>query len=96
MRTPTTTALQGLYALNGPLLAGQAVALCERLDREKLKDEITRVDRAYWLLFSRSATEQEKQLCINFLADSCDDQRHASWKQYAQVLLAANELLFVD
>lgn len=96
MRTPTTTALQGLYALNGPLLAGQAVALCERLDREMLKDEITRVDRAYWLLFSRPATEQEKQLCINFLGDSCDDQRHASWKQYAQVLLAANELLFVD
>lgn len=96
MRTSTTTALQGLYALNGPLLVGQAAALSERLDRELADDDHARVDRAYWLLYSRAATSREKQLCIEFMNGASGQQRLASWKQYAQVLLAANELLFVD
>lgn len=96
MRTPTTTALQGLYALNGPLLANQAEVLCERLHREIADDDQARIERAYWLLYSRSATAKEKQLCIGFLGDSTGQQRQTRWKQFAQVLLAANELLYVD
>lgn len=96
MRSPTTTALQGLYALNGPLLVGQAAALSERLHREVPVEDRARVDRAYWLLYSRAATEKEKQWCIDFLGDASGEQRYANWKQYAHVLLAANELLYVD
>jgi hypothetical protein len=95
-RIATTTALQGLYALNGPLLAGQANALSERLQREIADDDVARIDRAYELLYSRAATATEQRLCLEFLGDATDEEREARWKQFAQVLLAANELLFVD
>lgn len=95
VRTATTTALQGLYALNGPLLSTQSGSLAERLQR-RIEDDEDRIRRAYWLLFSRSPTPQEIELGIAFLGPSKDEERLKHWKQYAHVLLASNELLFVD
>ena len=90
------TALQGLYALNGPLLANQSNALVERLRKESSNDDISRIERAYWLLFSRSPTEREQQLGLQFVEVASEEEQTARWKQYAHVLLASNEFLFVD
>ncbi|MFO0926309.1 MAG: DUF1553 domain-containing protein [Gemmataceae bacterium] len=87
-RVPTTTPLQGLFTLNSPLLADQAAALAARLGREAA-DDSDRVRRAYRLLFARSATDDEVRAGRAFLAQ-------ASWQEYAQVLLAGNEFLFVE
>jgi hypothetical protein len=51
-----------------------------------------RVDLAYRLLYGRPATDEEIRLGLGFLADGNQDRL----KQYAHVLLAANELLYVD
>jgi hypothetical protein len=95
-RFTTTTALQGLYALNGPLLAEQSQLLVERLQREYPEDDAARIDRAHWLLFSRGATEDERQLGLNYLGDSQGQTRLDRWKQYTHALLASNETLFLD
>jgi len=94
-RSSTVTALQGLYALNGPLLAAQSSGLAERLQRESSNDK-DRIERAYWLLFSRPPSGRELQLGLEFVKGSVRHKRTALWRQYAHVLLASNEFLFVD
>lgn len=95
-RFSTTTALQGLYALNGPLLTEQSQALAARLEFEHPKDEAARIDRAHWLLFSRPATADERSLALAYLADATGDERRLRWQQYAHALLASSEALFLD
>lgn len=95
-RSVTTTALQGLYALNGPLLNQQSEALADRLQNETGDDDHARIERGCWLLFSRPATQQELSLGMNFLGESKDEERIDRWKQFIHVLLASNEMLFVD
>ncbi|QEG42609.1 PSD1 and planctomycete cytochrome C domain-containing protein [Roseimaritima ulvae] len=91
MRTTTITPLQGLYALNGPLLLQHAGALEQRLIHEVAGDDAQRIRRAYQLLFSRPPTERELQLGGAFVAPS-----QTRWQAYLHVLLAANEFAFVD
>jgi hypothetical protein len=98
-RNSTVTALQGLYALNGPLLDQQSRALADRLMKESPGDTRCRIERAYRLLYSRSPTQREYQLALAFLGeeeDISDEEQTSRWQQYAHVLLASNELLFVD
>ncbi|MEQ9409266.1 MAG: PSD1 and planctomycete cytochrome C domain-containing protein [Fuerstiella sp.] len=94
-RVHTTTALQGLYALNGPLLQAEADALVNRL-QQAATDDTARIQLAYTLLYARAPTEQETALGLNFLGDSEGEQRVQSWQQYAHALLASNEMMFVD
>ena len=98
-RLPTSTALQGLYTLNGPLLTAQSEALVRRLvsdepGKDTAGDEATRIRRAYRLLYAREASEREVDLGLEFLADA--ESSKDAWYQYAHVLLASNEFLFVD
>lgn len=94
-RSITTTALQGLYALNGPLLNQQAQTLSKRLLTENENDR-QRINDAYVLLFSRLPTNEERSAGLEYLGPPEDSQHGQRWQQYAQVLLAANELLYVD
>ncbi len=98
-RKSTVTALQGLYALNGPLLAAQARALVGRLGREFANHDRHRIERAYWLLFSRSPTPREYELGLVYLGDADEEskeERSARWEQYTHALLASNEFLLID
>jgi hypothetical protein len=94
-RSTTTTALQGLYALNGPLITSQAKSLFERLE-DQFGDDETRIEQAYRLLFLREPSQRELDLGLRFLGDAAGQQRAAAWNQYAHMLLASNEFLFVD
>jgi hypothetical protein len=93
-RNQTTTPLQKLFVLDSPWMVRQADALAERIGRETGSDEPSRIDRAYRLLYSRPASEEEVQLGIEYLGPA--DGRAERWREYAQVLLAASEMLFVD
>ncbi len=97
-RTETTTPLQKLFVLNSPFMVAEAASLAQRLQAEipATEDQADRrrIDRAYRLLYGRPATEPETRLGLAFLTQG--DDRAALWQQYAHVLLAANEMLFVD
>jgi hypothetical protein len=95
-RFTTTTALQGLYALNGPLLVEQSEQFAARLEREFPYDEAVRIDRAHWLLFSRPASLGEQKLGLAYLSDATADERKTRLKQYLHAMLASSEALFLD
>jgi hypothetical protein len=97
-RVETTTPLQKLFVMNDPFMVRQAEALAERLSTETGGDSHSAdesfIRRAYLLLYSRPASERELQMGLEFLRRG--DDIKARRRQYAQVLLAANELLYVD
>jgi hypothetical protein len=97
-RLETTTPLQKLFVLNSPFMVSLGEHLAERLKKEVAGEDDAadrrRINRANRLLYGRSATEKEMRLGLTFL--KAGDDRMARWRQYAHVLLAANEMLFID
>jgi hypothetical protein len=86
-RTETITPLQGLFALNSPFIQQQS----DVLGRWAMSRELNEL---YQKLFGRKPSVREQDLARSFF-----DQREtdaAAWSQYAQALLAGNEMLFVD
>jgi len=91
--------------LNGEFLMKQAKQLASRLQGLP-GDDASRIREAYWLLFSRPASDEEVTLGLAFLqapapAAAADGAAPAAsglsrWEQYAQVLLGSNEFTFVD
>jgi hypothetical protein len=92
-RFHTTTPLQQLYVLNSAFIGKQADALVARLRREASEGAEAQVRRAYLLLYGRPATAREVAAGLRFLTAAPTDEL---WKQYAEVLLARNELIFVE
>ncbi|MEE3367716.1 MAG: DUF1553 domain-containing protein, partial [Planctomycetota bacterium] len=95
-RIATTTTLQGLYALNGPLVLVRSDALARRLLAAQLTSDQERIALAYKLLFARQPSDRETQLGMDFLGETSRAGRANAWAQYAHVLLASNEFLFVN
>lgn len=86
-RTETITPLQGLFALNSPFMQQQA----EVLGKWAMSRSIAEV---YGRLFQRPPTVRESAMAQAFVQGREADA--AVWVQYAQALLAGNEMLFVD
>lgn len=95
-RTSTVTALQGLYALNGPLLLQQSEKLAKRIQADSGDRAAERIERAYWLLFSRSPSEREKRIGAEFLGGGVQPIDSDRWQQYLHALLVSNEFVFID
>ena len=95
-RSVTTVPQQQLFALNSEFMANQARAFAARV--EKLgTTEAERVTAAYRLAFSRAPSTRELELAERFLQlPPKSDDKLTRWQQYAQVLLASNELMYVD
>jgi hypothetical protein len=51
---------------------------------------------AFLRLYGRPVTDRELSLGLAFLSSPADDEQLSRWEQYVQVLLAANEFLYVD
>jgi hypothetical protein len=93
-RNATTTPLQKLFVLDSPWMVRQADALAERIHREGGTTEGARIDYGYRLLYNRPARQDEVQLAVEYLGP--EEGRQERWREYAQVLLAASEMMFVD
>jgi len=94
-RAITTTALQKLFMLNSPFMMRRAKALASRLTSDAAESDASRVAKAYRLLYAREATPEEIELATNFLSRATTSSM-SRWEQYAQVLLASDEMLYVD
>jgi len=98
-REPTTTPLQQLFVLNSPFVRRQSFALVERLLAEPQVSTKERLQAAYALLYSRPVTKAEVALAEQFLDENGSDDAAAHrrrWQLYAQILLGANEFMFID
>lgn len=97
-RTVTTVPLQQLFVLNSEFMVRNSKALASSLSNETDISNSERIRRAFLLLYGRPATEREVQLGLDFLSapDTSAEGTLTRWQQYAQVLLSANEFLYVD
>ncbi len=95
-RMATVTPLQGLYALNGPLLTQQAKWIADQVEAENPGDEPSKIAAAYRRLFSRAPRDHEIRLATDYLADANSESKSDRWQQYVHVLLATNEFTFID
>ncbi len=86
---------QFLFLMNSPFMVDRAKALYKRLEGES-EDDQGRIDRAYRLLFSRSPSEGETQMGLQFLrTESPSDSELSPWERYGQVLMSSNEFMYV-
>ena len=98
-RSETTVPQQQLFVLNSPFMVTQAKAFSERLHKEVAQGDEARVIRAFSLAYSREPEKAELDLALAYLAleDSEGEQNQLSrWERYCQVLLGANEFMYLD
>jgi Protein of unknown function (DUF1549)/Protein of unknown function (DUF1553)/Planctomycete cytochrome C len=96
-RNVSTVAPQALFLLNHPFVTEQAKAFARRMMAWKVSDEKERIKQAYRILYGRKAAEKEVALGLGFLARYTDSAvTLQAWEEYAQVLLCANELVYVE
>jgi mono/diheme cytochrome c family protein len=94
-RSVTNTAMQKLFMLNSPFVMAQARALAARVSSEQ--DDEGRIRFAYRLLYGREPDAAEVEPALVFLRrPNPEDAGLTRWEQYAQVLIASNEALYVD
>jgi hypothetical protein len=97
-RVETITPLQKLFIMNNPFMIRHAEALARRINTEVGGDAQAKdrdfIQRAYRVLFGRPPTGAEEQLGLGFLTG--DPDAGARRQQYAHVLLAANEMWYID
>jgi cytochrome c553 len=96
-RPVTTVPLQQLFVLNSEFMVAQARALVAALPAG---DDEARIRAAHLRLYGRPARADEVALGREFLRTPAPPGEPrpslTAWEQYAQVLLAANEMTFVD
>jgi hypothetical protein len=86
--------MQKLFVLNSPFMQRRARAFANRILADAEDDE-ARITNACAMAFSRPPEPRELALTFDFLRrPSASDM--SRWEQYAQLLLASNELLYVD
>jgi hypothetical protein len=94
-RSATTTAIQKLFVLNSPWMLERARALAANLGPPGQANRAGHVALLYQRLFNRAPTGEETDLAIEFLNRPASGAM-SRWEQYCQLLLASNEMLYVD
>ena len=96
-RSATTVPQQALFVMNSPFVMERAKGLIARPDVATITDPVAKIQRLYWHLYNRQADADEIRLGQGYLqAIGNSKSKLSAWEQYAQVLLLANEMIFVD
>jgi mono/diheme cytochrome c family protein len=90
-RVPTTVPTQRLFLLNGEFMDRQAQALSSRAKTETDGSAEARLRRLYALAYQRAPEPAEVARGLRFTAAG-----EEAWAHFAQVLLAANEFLYIE
>jgi hypothetical protein len=96
-RVVSTVAPQALFLLNHPFVIQQTEALARRILQVK-SSQADRIDRVYRLLFARPPQKEEARIGLDYLGRAARTRksRELAWEEYCQVLLCANEFIYVD
>ncbi|MEY3456856.1 MAG: hypothetical protein RL215_13 [Planctomycetota bacterium] len=101
-RGVTVVPQQSLFLMNSAFMAARARAFAARLEHEAtVQDDAARIDLACRLLYGRPAEEADVELGLEFLRETDAGAPVAAgqltlWQQYAQVLLSASEVMYVE
>jgi hypothetical protein len=107
-RFATTVPQQALFLMNSPFVVEQVRHLVGHQDVASLKNPEERIQLLYRRVYVRRADDEEVKLGMRFVEAASKAPREAvkpdrigapeltPWERYAQVLLLANEFMFVD
>jgi hypothetical protein len=99
-RDVTTVPQQQLFVLNSQFMLQSAQALAARLDASAAEGERQRIALAYQWAFGRPATPEEVEVALEFVHTAgqghSEDRVVGAWEQFAQAILAANELVWIE
>jgi hypothetical protein len=100
-RFSTNVPLQRLYFMNNDFVYAQAGKFAERVYPQPT--DAARITEAYRLLYGRVPTAKEMEIGLQFLkttpekpGNTVNGEPITAWREYARVLLSANEFEFVD
>jgi hypothetical protein len=84
--------------MNNAFALAQIKSLAQRLAKEAPADDKGRIKWLYQLLYGRPAGKQEIQVGLNALAHARAGgaDKDLVWEEYCQVLICANEFLYID
>lgn len=94
-RPQTVVPQQALFALNSPFMLARSSELAELALQQGIETE-QRVGWLYRRLLQREPLAEERNACVEFVSKATPETERACWNQLAQVLLASNELIYVD
>ncbi len=97
-RIDSTVAPQALFLMNSPFALAQVKALARRVVKEAPAGDAARIKWLYELLYDRPVRKDELDLGLKALAQARagGGQEALAWEQYCQVLICANEFIYVD
>jgi Protein of unknown function (DUF1553) len=97
-RFQTTVPQQALFLLNSPFMLEQTRRLLARSDVTSQTTNEAKIQALHRLVYARTADPEEVRLGERFLAAAEPAGRNGltPWERYGQVLLLANEFVFVD
>ena len=93
-RNNTTTPTQTLLIMNNAWVLARATALSKLTLPSDMKNCEKNIDLIHWKLYSRCATDKEKQVARDFFSNAMSPEE--AWADYCHVLLAANEFLYIQ
>ena len=86
-RTTSSVPTQALFMMNNPFVQKQAKLAAERLLKEPLSGESSRIDHSYLLALGRPPTDREEQILLSYLQTNTNSKE--SWAQIFQSLFAS-------
>ena len=86
-RTTSSVPTQALFMMNNPFVQEQAELAAERLLKESLSEEASRINHAYLLALGRPPTDREEQILLSYLQTNTNSKE--SWTQIFQSLFAS-------
>ncbi|MGI8966448.1 MAG: DUF1553 domain-containing protein, partial [Limisphaerales bacterium] len=101
-RIDSTVSPQALFLLNHPFVVAQTKAVAERVSKLEKTDEPKKIEWLYENLYGRLPIAQEIKIGRATLAQTRLEEKNKpdsdalAWEEYCQVLLCANEFLYVD
>ncbi len=98
-RINSTVAPQALFMMDDPFVLAQTKAIAARVLKEAPNDDRARIEWLYRHLYSRMPNSAELKIGLSAMAQpegSDAHAREAAWDAYCQVLICANEFVYID
>ena len=95
-RPETTVPQQALFALNSTFILEQADSLAASTRGKQRTGDSDRVRRLYHRVYARDPDPDELALALQYIHTQSAGYKLDGWTKYAQILLAANEFMFID
>jgi len=96
-RPRTMVPQQALFALNAPFVMQQTRDLAALPEIANAAEPEERIAALYRAVFARLPTDEETGACLEFVSAPPEAGSQLTvWEQLAQVLLASNELMYLD